>query len=121
MVSVGWNCRGPPISRQKQGHSAQLLIVLGKLTAKQGDKRAAITDLEEAGQLAVRVRFNRMEADAMFELAKLYRDLGDIETADARATHGLAASQRFSRSGRQTFGVFTRRISCGDDPLCGSQ
>jgi hypothetical protein len=23
--------------------------------------------------------------------------------------------------GRQTFGVFTRRISCGDDPLCGSQ
>jgi CHAT domain-containing protein len=71
-----------------------LLIVLGKLTAKQGDKRAAITDLEEAGQLAVRVRFNRMEADAMFELAKLYRDLGDIETADARATHGLAASQR---------------------------
>ena len=30
----------------------------------------------------------------MFELAKLYRDSGDLATADARATQGLAASQR---------------------------
>src|SRR5437899_1107597 len=35
-----------------------------------------------------------MEADAMFELAKLYRDSGDLATADARATQGLAASQQ---------------------------
>ena len=35
-----------------------------------------------------------MEADAMFELAKLYRDAGDLVTADARATQGLASSQR---------------------------
>jgi len=40
------------------------------------------------------VQFFRMEADAMFELAKLYRDAGDLATADARATQGLAASQR---------------------------
>ena len=80
--------------QQKQGHSAQLRIVLGKLAAQQGNEREAIADLEEAGQLAIRVQFYRMEADAMFELAKLYRDLGDISTADARATQGLAASQR---------------------------
>ena len=30
----------------------------------------------------------------MFELARLYRDAGDLATADARATQGLAASQR---------------------------
>jgi ATP/maltotriose-dependent transcriptional regulator MalT len=30
----------------------------------------------------------------MFELAKLYRDSGDLATAEARATQGLAASQR---------------------------
>jgi CHAT domain-containing protein len=80
--------------QQKQGHSAQLLIVLGKLAAQQGNELEAIADLEDAGQVASRVRFYRMEADAMFELAKLYRDLGDIATADARATQGLAASQR---------------------------
>jgi len=80
--------------QQKQGHAAQLLIVLGKLTAQQGNNREAINDLEEAGQLAMLVRFYRMEADAMFELAKLYLDLGDLATADARATQGLAASQR---------------------------
>jgi len=80
--------------QQKQGHAAQLLIVLGKLAAQRGNKRQAISYLEAAGQSASRVRFYRMEADAMFELAKLYRDLGDLAAADARATQGLAASQR---------------------------
>ena len=80
--------------QQKQGHAAQLLIILGKLAVQQRNEREAIADLEDAGQFATRVRFYRMEADAMFELAKLYRDLGDIAAADARATQGLAASQR---------------------------
>jgi CHAT domain-containing protein len=34
-----------------------------------------------------------MEADAMFELAQIYRDARDLATADERATQGLAASQ----------------------------
>ena len=81
-------------SQQKQGHEAQLLIVLGKLAAQSGNRQEAIADLEDAGRLAVSVQFYRMEADAMFELAKLYRDSRDLATADARATRGLAASQR---------------------------
>jgi CHAT domain-containing protein len=81
-------------SQQKRGHEAQLLIVLGKLAEQNGNKQEAIADLEDAGQFAARVRFYRMEADAMFELARLYRDSGDLGTADARATQGLAASQR---------------------------
>jgi CHAT domain-containing protein len=81
-------------SQQKRGHEAQLLIVLGKLAAQTGNKQEAIADLEDAGKFAARVQFYRMEADAMFELAKLYRDSGDLATADARATQGLVASQR---------------------------
>ena len=81
-------------SQQKQGHEAQLLIILGKLAAQSGNKQEAIADLEDAGRLAASVQFYRMEADAMFELAKLYRDSGDLAAADARATQGLAASQQ---------------------------
>ena len=50
--------------------------------------------MEDAGRLVASVKFYRMEADAMFELAKLYRDSGDLAAADARATEGLAASQQ---------------------------
>ena len=81
-------------AQQKQGHQAQLLIILGRLAAQNGNKLEATADLERAGQLAAEVRFYRMEADAMFELAKLYRDSGDLATADDRATQGLAASQQ---------------------------
>src|SRR5277367_4527579 len=55
-------------SQQKQGHQAQLLIILGKLAAQSGNRQEAIADLEDAGGLAASVRFYRMEADAMFEL-----------------------------------------------------
>ena len=80
--------------QQKKGHAAQLLILLGRLAARTGDANGAIAYLEEAGQFATRVQFFRMEADAMFELARLYRDAGDLASAEARATQGLAASQR---------------------------
>ena len=80
--------------QQKKGHEAQLLILLGRLASRTGDTKGAIAYLEEAGQFASRVQFFRMEADAMFELARLYRDAGDLGTAEARATEGLVASQR---------------------------
>jgi CHAT domain-containing protein len=80
--------------QQKRGHEAQLLILLGKLAVHNGDRQQSIFYWENAGQFAARVQFFRMEADAMFELAKLYRDGGDLAVADARATEGLAASQR---------------------------
>ena len=81
-------------SQQKRGHEAELLILLGSVAASTGDRTQAIQYLEQAGQFASSVQFYRMEADAMFELAKLYRDSGDLVTADSRATQGLAASQR---------------------------
>jgi CHAT domain-containing protein/tetratricopeptide (TPR) repeat protein len=81
-------------AQQKRGHEAALLILLGTVAESTGDRTRAIQYLEQAGEFATRVQFYRMEADAMFELAKLYRDTGDLVTADARATQGLAASQR---------------------------
>jgi CHAT domain-containing protein/tetratricopeptide (TPR) repeat protein len=81
-------------SQEKRGHEAQLLILLGKLAAQKGGRQQAVKYLEDAGQLATQARFYRMKADAMFELAQIYRDAGDLATADARATQGLVASQR---------------------------
>jgi CHAT domain-containing protein/tetratricopeptide (TPR) repeat protein len=81
-------------AQQKRGHEAQLLILLGTVAESTGDKTQAIQYLEQAAQFAASVQFYRMEADATFELAKLYRDSGDLAKADARATEGLAASQR---------------------------
>ena len=68
---------GKARSQQKRGHEAEVLILLGKLASQAGDRNEAIADLESAGQFAKRVQFFRMEADAMFELATMYRDAGD--------------------------------------------
>jgi len=81
-------------SQEKREHEAQLLILLGKLAAQKGNRLQAVKYLEDAGQFATQDQFYRMEADAMFELAQIYRDAGDLIAADARATQGLAASQR---------------------------
>src|SRR5580692_2028670 len=81
-------------SQEKRGHEAQLLILLGKLATQRGDRQQAVKYLEDAGQFATQAQFYRMEADAMFELAQIYRDAGDLAAADARATQGLAASRR---------------------------
>ena len=80
-------------SQDKRGHEAAVLILLASVAEKSGDKNQAIAYLENAGQFAAGVQFYRMEADAMFELAKLYRDGADLAAAEARATQGLQASQ----------------------------
>ena len=72
-------------SQQKRGHEAELLILLGRLASQTGDRKQAIVDLESAAQFSKRVQFFRMEADSMFELATLYRDAGDLPTAEERA------------------------------------
>jgi CHAT domain-containing protein len=85
---------GKARAQQKRGHEAELLILLGRLASQTGDRKQAIADLEGAAQFSKGVQFFRMEADAMFELATLYRDAGDLPTAEQRATDGLDASQR---------------------------
>jgi CHAT domain-containing protein/tetratricopeptide (TPR) repeat protein len=81
-------------SQGKRGHEAELLVRLGRLAAQTGNRQQALKYLEDAGQFATRVQFYRIEADAMYELAQLYRDAGNLSTADARATQGVTASQQ---------------------------
>jgi CHAT domain-containing protein/tetratricopeptide (TPR) repeat protein len=81
-------------SQEKRGHEAELLVRLGRLAAQTGNPQQALNYLEDAGQFATKVQFYRIEADAMYELAQLYRDAGDLSTADARATQGVTASQQ---------------------------
>jgi hypothetical protein len=57
------------------------MILLGRLASQTGDRKQAIDDLESAAQFSKQVQFFRMEADAMFELATLYRDAGDLPTS----------------------------------------
>jgi CHAT domain-containing protein len=80
-------------SQLKRGQEAQILILLGKQAERTGDKYAAIAYLEEAGQLAKDRQYYSTISDAMFELAKLYRDAGDLSKAQASAAVGLDASQ----------------------------
>jgi CHAT domain-containing protein/tetratricopeptide (TPR) repeat protein len=88
------NALGKARLQRNRGHEARLLILLGEMASQTGDRKQAIADLEDAAQVSKRVQFFRTEADAMFGLATLYRDAGDLLTAEARATDGLVASQR---------------------------
>ena len=80
-------------SQDKRSHEAAILLVLASVAEKTGDRKEAIDYLERAGQFAESVQFYRLEAYAMFELATLYRDGGDLAAAEVRATQGLRASQ----------------------------
>src|SRR6266567_3564362 len=85
---------GKAQAQVKRGHEAELLVRLGRLAAQTGNRQQALMYLEDAGQFATKVQFYRIEADAMYELAQLYRDAGDLATAEARATQGVTASQQ---------------------------
>ncbi len=78
----------------KRGHEAQLLIILGKLCAQTDDRAHAVEYLESAGSFAGQLKFYRMVGDSMFELAKIYREDGDLQKAEARLSVGLDASRR---------------------------
>ena len=80
--------------RHKKGHETQALMLLGELSEKIGDRNGAIQYLEQAGAIGTKLGYDRMVGQTMFDLARIYGKKGDIPTADARLTVGLAASQR---------------------------
>jgi len=84
------------IARQseKYGHQSQILIEDGEISMQTGNRRKAIDSLEKGGDLAQQHAFFRMAAQAMFDLAKIYRDNGDLRSAKDRATLGVDASRR---------------------------
>jgi len=79
---------------QKRGHEAMILLSLGELALHLGDRQGAMNSLERAGQIAQKYDFYRTEAQSMIDLAGLYRDVGDLKSAEERATLGVEASIR---------------------------
>src|SRR6266478_6225640 len=81
-------------ANQKRGHEAMILLSLGELALQSGDRQRAMNYLEQAGQIAQTYNFYRTEGQAMIDLAGLYRDAGDLKSAEERATLGVEASKR---------------------------
>src|SRR5580693_5581099 len=81
-------------AKQKRGHEAMILLSLGELSLQSGDRQGAMNSLEQAGQIAQRYNFFRTEGQAMIDMAGIYRDAGDLKSAEERATLGVAASKR---------------------------
>jgi len=81
-------------AKQKRGHEAMILLSLGELALQSGDRQGAMNYLEQAGQIAQTYNFYRTEGQAMIDLAGLYRDAGDLKSAEERATLGVQASKR---------------------------
>lgn len=79
---------------EKFGHQSQILVNRGELALRIGDRAGAIAYLEEGGSLARQHAFFRMTAQAMFDLAKIYRDAGDLRSAEDRASIGVDASRK---------------------------
>jgi len=80
--------------RNRRGLAASILTELGKVSSQAGERARAIEFYEEAAALAAGSELNRVTAMAMFGLAKLYRDAGDLQNAEDRAAKGVEASQK---------------------------
>ncbi|HVZ18128.1 MAG TPA: tetratricopeptide repeat protein, partial [Terriglobales bacterium] len=80
--------------RNRRGLAASILTELGNVSRQAGERSRAIEFYEEAATLAAGSELHRVTAMAMFGLAKLYRDAGDLQKADDRAAKGVEASQK---------------------------
>ncbi len=81
---------------EKYGHQSQILIEKGEIALRIGNRQQAIEYLERGGDLGRQHAFLRMAAQAMFDLARIYRDAGDLKTAEDRAAIGVDVSRRVS-------------------------
>jgi CHAT domain-containing protein/tetratricopeptide (TPR) repeat protein len=79
---------------QKLGHESMILQLLGELAMRTGDRQAATRYLEQACKIAQEFKFYRMLGQSMIDLAELYRNDGDLKTAEMRAAIGVDASRR---------------------------
>jgi CHAT domain-containing protein len=77
----------------KFGHEAYTLVLLGQLELQTGDRERAKEHLEEARQMGAEHKFYRTLGQAMIDLAELYREEGDLKSAEERAAGGVAANR----------------------------
>src|SRR6202158_2167874 len=79
---------------QKLGHETMILQLLGELAVRTGDHQAAMKYLKQSGDLAQKYKFYRTVGQSMIDLAGLYREAGDLQSAEQSATLGVDASRR---------------------------
>ncbi|MEW5976041.1 MAG: CHAT domain-containing protein [Acidobacteriota bacterium] len=70
------------------------LTLSGRLSASEGNLRFAIAQLEAARKLCEEGGFHHTLAWSMFELARVYRDQGDLQKAEERARLALTAMRK---------------------------
>src|SRR5258707_3890591 len=71
-----------------------ILQLLGELAIQTGDRQSALKYLQQSANLAEKYKFYRTVGQSMIDLAGLYRDAGDLKSADERASIGVDASRR---------------------------
>jgi len=78
---------------QKLGHETMILQLLGELEMRTANRQAAMAYLEQSRELAQKYSFYRTLGQSMIDLAALYRDAGDLKSAEERAIIGVDASR----------------------------
>jgi len=78
---------------QKLGHETMILQLLGELAIQTGDRQSALKYLQQSAGLAEKYKFYRTVGQSMIDLAGLYRDAGDLKSAEERASVGVDASR----------------------------
>src|SRR5262249_27623393 len=80
-------------SRQKRVKEAQVLLSSSGVSVARKDYSKATQQLQAAIAMATDGRFDRLLADAQFELASVYRATGDFKNAEQMASEAVSSSQ----------------------------
>lgn len=78
---------------EKHGHEAQILILLGEQSLAINNVQEAEKYLRDAGELSRTSQFRRMETEAMYELATIYRTQGKLAQTEDCLRRGIEASR----------------------------
>jgi len=78
---------------EKRGHETMILLSLGELAVRTGERQKAVEYLEQGGEIGGKYNFYRPLGQIMFDLAGLYRDVGDLKSAEERASAAVSASR----------------------------
>ncbi|HEV3041192.1 MAG TPA: CHAT domain-containing protein [Candidatus Angelobacter sp.] len=78
----------------RPGAQMQALVLIGKLSAREGDRWAALRDLQTAARIAGKLKFYRMAACAMYDMAPIYDSLGELTKAEESMIMAIDASRR---------------------------
>jgi CHAT domain-containing protein len=77
-------------------HEIQALVLLGERAMRAGDRQQAIKHSEEAGALAQKYQWFYLISQAMFDLTMLYRDSGDLKSAEESLSLGVSADSQLN-------------------------